>query len=116
MQKLASSNFWTTWPRYAMNQKIIAVNLVNLKKKTFSLSVQVLTYPQWEWENNMTEAESVHHKTGNGGARISLFFRYIPEFYFREWIHKIRIFGTGKSPGQIESSDKTWHELTIHPQ
>ena len=64
----------------------------------------------------LLEAESVHHKTGNGGARISLFFRYIPEFYFREWIHKIRIFGTGKSPGQIESSDKTWHELTIHPQ
>ena len=27
-----------------------------------------------ESENNMKEAESVHHKTGNGGTRISLFF------------------------------------------
>ena len=42
----------------------------------------------------MTEAESVHHKMGNGVTRISPSLRYVSEFDFRELNHKTRIFGT----------------------
>ena len=46
----------------------------------------------------MTEAESVHHKMGNGETRNSPSLRYVSEFDFRELNHKTRIFGTRTFP------------------